>query len=532
MTTIALAIAVAAVAVGLARRTGLPPAVMAILAGVALSAAPVALDGDLVRQGLLLAATFLIFAAGTETERETVIHCRPTAIAITAANLIVTAAIALVLWSVLRLDPLTLTYLVLALASSSTLLAVALFRKSERFFDPVGRIVRATSFTQDAAVIALLTLLFVVLPDDAPTPRSLAVVAALAALTWITKTWVAPRVLLRSKLGEEERLLFVLGLIFSFVGACWWADLPFILGVFLAAFSLSAFPVGGTVRSYVASFSDFFTVLFFVLLGVLVTVPNPTQFVAESILVVGVFLVRPLVLWLILRRRGMTRRSALEMVAALANVGELSLVVVLIGLKMGHVGEALLAVVAALAVVTMAAAPLVTSDKFIRKLLRFFPTPNRPPLSHGLSGHVVLIGCGETGQLVLDELQRRQISVVVIDEDPGVVERLVRQEVPAIRGDGSDPRILQHARAKAARCIISTMSRASDNLQLLSDWDARPVLVRVYSEAAGEAIRRLGGTPIAETRLAEAAFFEWYAQQANPSTETPTATDPGALPAR
>ncbi len=513
MTTIALAIAAAAIALGVARALDLPPAVLAILAGVGLGLLPIALDAELVQSGLLLAATFLIFASGTEIDRENVARYRPIAVVVTILYLLVTVAIALMLWRVLRLDTLTLTYLVLALSSSSTVVAVDLFRKREQFYEPVGRVVRAISLTQDAAIIAILSLAVLVTGDVVSTQRALIAVSVLGVGTWLVKGWLAPKVLVQSRLSEEERLLFVLALLFLFAGICWWAGLPFVLGVFLAGLSLSAFPVGGTVRSYVVSFSDFFTVLFFVFLGTFVSVPNPAQLTAEMLFIGGVFLLRPLLLWPIIRRVGLNTRSSITAITALANSGELALVVILIGLGLGHVDEGLLSVVAAVVVITMALSPLASSDAVVHWLTRWYPRRQSPPQAPPQDDYVVMVGCGETGQLVLERLRHDNVPVVVIDEDPDVVARLSERGVRAIRGDGSDPKVLARAGAKGAKIVVSTIGRMADNARVLSSLPDQKVLVRVFSDTAAQAIRDQGGLPVVEARLATEAFLALYEQQ-------------------
>jgi monovalent cation:H+ antiporter-2, CPA2 family len=512
VTTIALAIVAAALALGLARWRRLPAAALAILAGVGLNASSAPLDQELVRSGLLLAATFLVFAVGAEIDRNEIARYRRAAIVVTAMYLAVTAAIAFSMWTVLKLDALTVTYLVLALGSSSTLVAVELLRRREQFFEPVGRFVTGVAIAQDRAVILALSLVVAVAGGAAQTARALAAMVALVIGAWIAVRWVAPRALIGSRLSEEERLLFVLGLLFAFAGVCWWAGLPIVLGAYLTGVVLSPFPIGATIRSQVASFSDFFTVLFFVFLGVVIEVPQPTQLLAEIVLIATVLLLRPLLLLPIARRVGMTVRSSSEAIALLAYSGELGLAVVLVGIDHGHVGTDLLSIVAVVVVVTMSLEPFLSSERAVWWLTRRYPGRRRTPAAPSLRDHVVLIGCGEGGGVLLDHLESKGSPVVVVDDDPSVIDALDRRGVPAVRGDGGDSAVLRAAGADAALAIVSTMRRMRDNTRLLARFRSVPVLVRVFSETDADQVRRLGGLPVVEASLATGAILQWYEQ--------------------
>ena len=70
MITVGLILAAAAVALGLGMRTGVPTSVLAIAAGVLLQVISAPVDAPLVRDSLLIAATFLVFAVGAELERK------------------------------------------------------------------------------------------------------------------------------------------------------------------------------------------------------------------------------------------------------------------------------------------------------------------------------------------------------------------------------------------------------------------------------------------------------------------------------
>src|SRR5690606_16377012 len=161
------------------------------------------------------------------------------------------------------------------------------------------------------------------------------------------------------------------------------------------------FPVGDLSRGYLKSFSDFFTTIFYVTLGLLVAVPSTRHVATELAFVMVVVLVRPLFLWPLVRRSGLTVRSSIETVTLLAQAGELAVIVAIVGVELGHLGEATLGAVVAVVAVTTGIVPWLSSDRVTWRLTSWYPSGKRAVLDTIPSQHVLLLGCGETGSLVL-----------------------------------------------------------------------------------------------------------------------------------
>jgi monovalent cation:H+ antiporter-2, CPA2 family len=212
--------------------------------------------------------------------------------------------------------------------------------------------------------------------------------------------------------------------LFAFAGACQVMGLPLVMGAYFAGMALSRFPEAGVVRSYVVSFSDFFSIVFFVTLGTVLVLPRPMDLLAEGILIASILLVRPLLLVPLVRRIGLTVRSSIEAVTLLAQSGEVALVVALVGLERGHIDESVLGVVAVVVVATMSLIPWLSSDQVALRLTRWYPFGDHAPLPEAPRGHVLLLGCGEAGRVLLQRLQDKGHPVVVLDDDPAVVEAL------------------------------------------------------------------------------------------------------------
>jgi Trk K+ transport system NAD-binding subunit len=82
-----------------------------------------------------------------------------------------------------------------------------------------------------------------------------------------------------------------------------------------------------------------------------------------------------------------------------------------------------------------------------------------------------------------------------------------------VRGDGSDPDLLERVGARNAKLVIASMRRAGDALKVLDHVHGVPVLARVFEEHEAAAIKNAGGIPILNSEAAADSFIDWF--QAN-----------------
>jgi Trk K+ transport system NAD-binding subunit len=139
--------------------------------------------------------------------------------------------------------------------------------------------------------------------------------------------------------------------------------------------------------------------------------------------------------------------------------------------------------------------------------LRWVPGPRLPSAGPSPRDHVLFLGCGTNTRKVLQRVMKESRPVIVVDDDPGVIQELQKQGVPAIRGDGADYELLEAAGAREAKVIVSTMRRRHDYERLLKHVSGQHVLVRVFDSQEGRRIEELGGTPVVESETAAVDFL-------------------------
>ncbi|MBK8177690.1 MAG: NAD-binding protein [Planctomycetes bacterium] len=243
---------------------------------------------------------------------------------------------------------------------------------------------------------------------------------------------------------------------------------------------------------------DLFTSLFFISLGMLLDLRLLLESPAAVLLLFGALLLGKL---LVVVLCGLVMRLPLRAVllsgVALAQVGEFSFILGELGGDLGLMDPRELAVFLDASVLTMLVTPLLMSwgphlvagAHRLRRLERMFGL--RDLGGHAqlepLQGHVVVLGCGVGGQLLMGSLCSAGIPHVVVDLDPDRVRAARALGMRASYGDATSPEILARARvADAAHVAV-----------LLNDPEATLRVVR--------AVRKLSGSvPI----TARARFLE------------------------
>jgi Kef-type K+ transport system membrane component KefB len=499
----------AAVAHGFARWLNLPVIPFLLLAGISLSTLGV-LPVDILSSTLVLGLTFLLFATGIELSPGRVGAQRRAALQVGILQFLTLGALGTLASFALGFDALTAVYVGLALAASSTLVIVRLLQRRRQLFEPFGRLVVGVLLLQDLLLILLIPLVMQAPFGVWAMARSVLETLALVVLAFAVLRWVTPQL---SRLQDEEEvlLLTVIAILFLFVALANLLDLPLAAGAFLAGISLSSFPARGITRAQLSSLSDFFSAVFFLSLGGMLTLPTGQQLLQAAVLALIVLLATPPLVALITERAGFLARPAIESGLLLSQTSELSMIVALQGLVLGQIGQGVFNVIALVTVSTMMLTPLFTSEALVERLLRLHPLRRRRPTVAEFDGHVLLVGAGSGGMPLIEMLIGQGEEVFVVDDDPEIIQRLQDGDVPCLRGDASDPNVLQTARADRARIITSTIRRPRDNQRLLDyAGNETPVLVRVFDDQDARWVEERGGIPIVYSDAAAQEFLGWF----------------------
>jgi CPA2 family monovalent cation:H+ antiporter-2 len=321
---------------------------------------------------------------------------------------------------------------------------------------------------------------------------------------------VLPRVIERLALDEELLLLVVLSILFAFLFFAELLGLPRVSGAFVAGVALSSFPLNGVVRGRLTSIGDFFSAVFFTALGASLGIPTVVELVQAGLLGTVILLVTPVAVAFIAERAGFSARPAIVSGLLLSQASEFSLVVGLQGLALGHLSPGAFQVIALVTLGTMVLTPLLTEDRVVLGLLHLHPSRRGRATAEPPRDHVLIVGAGSSGMPLLETLVIAPRRVIVVDDDPQLVDRIRTAGLEAYRGDATDRGLLRRVGASDAHVIVSTVSRIQDNEPLLEEARGVRVLVRAFEDADAEWLTARGAQAVGFGDAAADSFLEWF----------------------
>lgn len=428
-----------------------------------------------------LGLAFLLFIVGLEIDLKQLVRSGRVAALLGTVQV---AACAILGWGVawaLGYRGLPAAYLGVASAFSSTMIVVKLLSDKAELDTVAGRITLAVLLMQDVlAIVVLAVQPNVSNPALGPLGLSVLKGLGLAAGAILASRFALPILFRSVATSPEVVLIAAISWCFLVSYAAMRADFSIAMGALIAGVSISTFPYSLDVIARIRSLRDFFVTLFFVSLGMQITVGSARTLGVALALSAAVLLGRFLPVVPTLRALRYGNRVALLTSLALAQVSEFSLVIVSLGLGLGHVDREIVSVVALTLVATSTISTYLIqwNHAIVGAMLRFLARrgqidpQERETRAAGRRHHpIVIVGCHRAASSLVPLLAEDGKDFVVVDFNPEVHRRLSEMRIPCVYGDISHQDTLEHAGVEEAKVLISTISddflRGTNNLTLL-----------------------------------------------------------------
>ena len=467
-------LASAVLAVVFSHRLGLGSVAGYLLAGIAIGPFGLKLTDSVqdVRPFAELGVVFLLFVIGLELEPKRLWSMRTRLLTLGMSQVVGSIAlIAIAAWiagSSMRVGIVA----GMALALSSTALALQPLTERGALQNKGGQAVFAILLFQDIAVIPMLAVL--PLLGAAGTPASFSWSGFAFALGVIAATLVGGHFLAQPVFRHIARtrqreiftafaLLLVLGISWGFESA----GLSMALGTFLAGVLLAESEYRHEIEAAVDPFKGLLLGLFFIAVGMGVDFgllfERPLLIAG---LIVGLFVLKSAVLWAIARFANLPRSERPLFILLLAQGGEFAFVLLTLGVQ-----REVLRVDTAQAM-TLAVALSMLSTPFLlvfhdRVLAPRFTdkVPERTHLPPEPS-KVIVAGLGRVGQVVARLLHGSGYEPTILDDDPDHVEQSRRVGFRVFYGDATRVDLLEAAGAAQADFLIITLNNPEATTRL------------------------------------------------------------------
>ena len=428
----------------------------------------------------------LLFIVGLKLDLNLIRTTGPVALATGLGQIVFTSIIGFGIALALNMPPLTAAYVSVALTFSSTIIIVKLLSDKKEIDSLHGQIAIGFLIVQDiAAILALVgltTLGSSVGAEGSPYITGLMVGAkglGLLGMIALLMKYVLPR--LTRRLAHSLELLTLFAIAWAVLLGAGSELLGFSkeVGAFLAGVSLASTEYRDSIGARLTSVRDFLLLFFFIDLGArldwsMVGSQMGTSFVFSLFVLIG----NPLIVLAIMGWMGYRRRTGFLAGLTVAQISEFSLIVAALGLSLGHITNETMGLITLVGVVTIFISTymILYSGRLyclLSEPLKIFERRNPyreaaiDTLKETAPVDVILVGLGNYGSGLAENLLRRDKAVLGVDFDPGALDKWRERGMSVLYADVGDPEMHEQLPLNKARWVISTVRSREVNLALV-----------------------------------------------------------------
>ncbi|MCK4808444.1 MAG: cation:proton antiporter [Candidatus Aenigmarchaeota archaeon] len=371
-------------------------------------------------------------------------------------------------------------YLAIAISFSSTIIIMKLLSDKKDLEALYGRISIGFLIVQDLIAIFVLTLISSIQRGNSVTGFAfesvIKGVGSIIVLVLIS-LYIFPYVTKLIAKSQEFLMLFAISWCFAVASVFNYLNLSIEAGALLAGISLSMTPNHYEISYKMRPLRDFFIILFFVLLGSQMVFASISQYIVPAILLSAFILIgNPLIVMTLMGLLGYTKRNSFLAGLTVAQISEFSLILIALGVKMGHLTGEIISLITLIALITIAGSTymIIYSNQLYRFLSRYlvlFERPGKKIDEHKYHKNenydIILFGHDDIGYDITTSLKKIKKKFLIIDYDPKVIINLSKDGYDCKYGDVNDTELLDELNFSKSKMIISTIPAIDTNLLLI-----------------------------------------------------------------
>lgn len=364
-------------------------------------------------------------------------------------------------------------YIGIALAFSSTIIILKLLSDKNELESLHAKISIGFLLVQD--FIALILLFSIPIISNPGSSSFDIILTFLKGGILVTLVWlIAHKILkpLNNFLSHSQELLFLFSLSWGFIIAAIFKLSGFSLetGALIAGVSLATLPSRHEITARLTPLRDFFIVLFFILLGAQMALTDIMTIIPKAIILSLFILIgNPLILMVIMKYFGYRKQTGFKTGLTVAQISEFSLILVALGVSLGHVDNLVLSTITLVGLITIFISSylILYADSIFSWLepwLNIFekkiPTQKK---FKSQQYSTILFGCNRIGNDFLINFKQQKKKFLVIDYNPETIINLESMGIKAEYGDASDIGFLEDIDASKLELLISTIPSSASN---------------------------------------------------------------------
>ncbi len=368
-------------------------------------------------------------------------------------------------------------YIGLMIAFSSTMVVMKILSDRRELQTLHGRLAVGLLITNDILAIFAISILasindfsFVLLGI------SLLKFVSMFLIAYLASTYLFPSIFRFAAKNQELLLISSLAVCFLFSIAFYQIGFSIAIGAFIAGVTLGNLDYSVEIAGKVKSLKDFFALLFFVSLGMGISLAVIRDlWLPIVVLLVIVIVLKPWITMTICALFKYTKKPAFLTANSLAQVGEFSLIIAVQGVALGHISQDLFSIIVVVMLASITSTtyfmqyeetlyklllrPLSVFDSFAGERSEYLPTEMKPA--------IVLCGYNRIGYSIVQGLQDFKKKLLIVDYNPEIISQIVKDGYHCIYGDVTDEEVIQRMNLKGMTMLVSTVPALSDNLFLI-----------------------------------------------------------------
>ena len=360
-------------------------------------------------------------------------------------------------------------------ALSSTAIVLKSYIDSAEIDAPHGRAGVGILLFQDLSIVPMMLMVPILSGTGGVSVGRISItlgiaLATIAAIIFTARTVVPGLLYQIVRLRSPE--LFIISVVLLSLGTSWLTSqvgLSLALGAFIAGLVLSESDYSHQIVADILPFRDVFNSIFFMSIGMLLSVTALYADVFTVLAWVGALTIsKALIVLGVVRLLGYSLRISTMTALGLAQIGEFSFILAKTGIEQNILGEADYQRFLAASILSMIATPFLiklaprigyavqsmfSPDSLLEKSVVGFD-----PEGADLRDHVIIIGYGLNGRNLAKVLRRTGIPYVVLELNAEAVREGHQQGEPIIYGDATRKEVLNHVHVGQARVLVLAIS--------------------------------------------------------------------------
>ena len=423
-----------------------------------------------------IGVAFLLFIVGLSLNPKVIKEVGKASLITGVGQVVFTSLIGFFIARVFGFDTITSLYIAVALTFSSTIIIMKLLSDKGDLDKLYGKISIGFLLVQDLiAVFILIVVSSFSGPNQALNSILLLLIKGglIVLLLVLISLYVLPKLGFFFARSQELLFMFSVAWGLGLASLFYLVGLSLEIGALLAGITLSLSPYNNEISSKMKPLRDFFIVLFFIVLGSQLIFDNFSRFLVPTIVFSLFILVgNPLIVMILMGALGYTKKTGLQAGFTVAQISEFSLILIALGVNVGHLTKEILSLVTVIGLATIIGSTylILYSDKIyplLEKYLSIFERKSVKKDKKMKSYDVILFGYNRIGFDFVNSFKKLRKKFLVVDYNPEVISNLLKEKIECEYGDVEDIEFLEQLNLKDAKMCISTIPDFETNTLLI-----------------------------------------------------------------